>query len=129
MKIGDTLPIAQPIDRGELQYARQRATAVRRTAKDDTSWRGNTARKVIAETERQQRLETDPFEQARRFLGRRGTPVYSLAVYDPTFGEQTARRLIAKAGWRVGAEEVADRAGVIRAAEQAGWCAQAAAHV
>lgn len=129
MKIGDTLPIAQPIDRGELQYARQRATAVRRTSKDDTSWRGHTTRKVIAEAERQQRLETDPFEQARRFLGRRGTPVYSLAVYDPTFGEQTARRLIATAGWRVGGEVVADRAGVMQAAEQAGWCAKAASDV
>ncbi|WP_337846836.1 hypothetical protein [Sphingomonas sp.] len=106
----------------QLRIAKGRRGSVERAAKLNVhNARTNAAKRIVAEMRERERRATDPFEQARLFLGRKGIPVFSEAVYDERFSEATAKALIDKGGWIVGDVRVADRSAVIQIACQRGW--------
>jgi len=124
MNIGDTVawPEGVPFDRELVRISMLRRGTVERAARGRRKNGATNAARVVVEGMEADRLRlSDPFEHARIYLGRRGVPVFTAAVYDPRFNEGSARRLISSSPWVVGDEWVADREAVMAKATAAGW--------
>ncbi len=128
MKIGDKTPWPKgvPFDIDAIRVAMgQRGIASKTAKRKASNQQVKAARRQIALNREAEARLRDPFEQARCYLGRRGIPVYSAAVHDPRFGEETAKRLIAASGWIVGRDHYPDRAAVMDRARADGWNGEA----
>lgn len=110
-RIGDVEPF-HDIDHHALHVARCRRGALRTAAKNNSSTLGtNTARKLIAEAAERERIRTDPVEQAKTALRRRGYKVYSCAIY----GGPKSLYIVGTKAQRFTASELIEMAGRLAA--------------
>lgn len=124
MKIGDVVawPKGVPFEPELIRRAKlMRGTDARAAKSRAKNQRSNKARKNIEVREEDRRRLSDPFEQARIYLGRRGIAVFSAAIYDETFGPATAEQLISRSDWVVDGGRYPSRDSVIRRARIEGW--------
>jgi hypothetical protein len=113
MKVGDKVPWPKGMsyDPVAVKIAMgARGKIKRASSKAAKNVRIKQAQLIMAEHDDAERRATDPFEQARLYLGRRNYPVFNRAIYGPMHS-----------GFQVGKRVMASKDDVIDYARSLGW--------
>lgn len=112
LRVGDVQPFVSGESRELTKFANRRIGTIAKAAQRAATNEGvSRAKKIMGEAVERERLRTDPFEQAKQFLQRRGMVVFCCSVVGGPKDLFVIR----------GKDGPFSRAEIVRLAERKGW--------